>query len=148
MKLAKRYVVGIYVRTTNQNGQSQVDIGELWGKFYAQNLLTTIPNRVSDDVYCIYTDYESDQNAPYTSIIGYEVSTEEEIPSGMMLIEIPASKYRVYTAKGKLPDCVVGTWMHIWGSPIHRKYAADFDVYGVKSKDPLNAEVKTYLSVK
>ncbi|WP_353483665.1 effector binding domain-containing protein [Haliscomenobacter sp.] len=148
MKLAKRYVVGISVRTTNQNGQSQVDIGELWGKFYAQNVLATIPNRVSDDVYCVYTDYESDQNAPFTSIIGCEVSSVKEIPSGMMLKKIPASKYRVYTAKGKLPDCVVGTWMHIWGSPIDRKYAADFDVYGVKSKDPMDAEVKTYLSVK
>lgn len=146
--LTKRYIVGISVRTTNQNGQSQKDIGELWGKFYAQNVLASIPNKVSDDVYCIYTDYESDQNAPYTTIIGCEVSSKETIPAGMIFKEIPACKYQVYTAKGKLPDCVFGTWMHIWQNPIERQYAADFDVYGTKSKDPLNAEVKTYLSVK
>jgi predicted transcriptional regulator YdeE len=146
-KLDKFYVVGISVRTTNQNALSQKDIGELWGKFYAQNYIEKIPNKVSNDVFCIYTDYESDQNGAYTTIIGCKVTAAKEVPEGMILKEIPESKYRVYTAKGKMPDCVIATWQHIWQSPITRKYTADFDIYGEKAQNPNDAEVETYLSV-
>lgn len=146
--LEKFYVVGISLRTTNQNNQSQKDIGELWGRFMKENIGSKIKNKLSEDTYCVYTDYESDANGKYTTVLGYKVKSLDSIPAGMTDITIPACKYQVYTSKGKLPDCVVSTWMNIWKTNIARKYASDFDVYGAKAADQNNAEVETYLSVK
>jgi predicted transcriptional regulator YdeE len=147
-ELPSFYVIGIWVRTTNQNGQSQKDIGELWGKYMQGNIEAKIQNKVSGDTYCVYTDYESDETGKYTTLLGYKVSSLDSIPPGMIGITVPKSTYRVYTSTGKLPDCVVNTWMNIWKTDINRKFAADFDVYGTKAKNQSNAEVGTFLSVK
>jgi predicted transcriptional regulator YdeE len=140
-------IIGISVRTTNQDGKSQKDIGELWGKFMGQNILAQIPEKESNDVYCIYTDYETDFNGPYTTILGCKVRSLDSIPDGFVGKVIPAAKYNLYTSAGKLPDCVVDTWKHIWQSGVKRKYSADFDVYSEKAQNPQNAEVDTYLSI-
>jgi predicted transcriptional regulator YdeE len=142
------YLMGIAVRTTNEGGQSQRDIGLLWQRFYKDNILAQIPNKKSDAVYCVYTDYEQDANGFYTTILGCAVSTLQTIPESLIGITIPKAMYRVYTSVGKLPDSVLATWMHIWTSPINRAFVADFDVYGAGAQDSHAAEVKTYLSVR
>ncbi|PSR54683.1 AraC family transcriptional regulator [Adhaeribacter arboris] len=141
------YIIGISVRTTNQNGQAQADIGELWGRFLSQNLISQIPNKESNVIYCVYTDYESDYQGPYTTILGCRVSSLEAIPPGFTGITIPAATYQVYTSQGKLPECVGQTWNYIWQNAQNRKYSADFDVYDSQSQTPESATVKTYLSV-
>ena len=140
-------VIGIAIRTTNQDGQSQKDIGQLWQNFFQNNILDQIPNKVSSDIYCIYTDYESDANGAYTTLLGCKVSSLDNIPDGMVGKNIPETAYRLYKSSGKIPEAVLNTWFHIWQSLINRLYLADFDVYGQKSADPNNAEVETYLSV-
>jgi len=49
-------VIGISVRTTNENGQAAKDIGDLWGRFMNEGILQAIPNKIDDAVYSIYTD--------------------------------------------------------------------------------------------
>lgn len=141
-------VIGIAVRTTNQNGQSQKDIGELWQRFFAENIMSQIPDKIVDDIYCIYTDYETDANGDYTTILGCNVSTLENVPDGFVGNVIPRATYQLYQSTGKLPESVLTTWKHIWQTPIDRAYLADFDVYGQKTTDPDNTEVETYLSIK
>lgn len=135
-------------RTTNENEQSRKDIGELWQKFSGTNIIEQIPNKESNDIYCIYTDYESDFTGPYTTILGCKVTSIENVPEGLISKTIPKAKFQRYTSTGKIPDCVLATWRHIWESPINRRYLADFDVYGENSQDLNNAVVDTYLSVK
>ena len=147
INLAPFSVIGIAVRTANQNGQSQSDIGELWQRFFNDHIRDRIPHKVSNDIYCIYTDYESDANGPYTVILGCKVSSLEVIPEGFVGKAIPETKFQLYRSTGKLPDSVLATWRYIWQAPIKRRYLADFDVYGEKSQDPHNTEVETYLSV-
>ena len=66
--LTKFVVVGISVRTTNQNHQSQEDIAKLWEVFFRNAYIQQLmPNKVSNDIYCIYTDYKSD----YTGAVSY-----------------------------------------------------------------------------
>jgi len=134
-------IAGIAIRTTNANGQAMKDIGELWQRFMQQQVLQSIPGRVSDDIVCMYTDYESNFNAPYTTIIGCKVTGGHILPDGLVFKEIPAALYRLYKPVGQLPESIVQTWMNIWQSEIPRAYAADFDVY----KQDGSAE--TYLSV-
>jgi predicted transcriptional regulator YdeE len=142
------YLVGISVRTTNEGGQSGKDIGQLWERFFKENILAQIPDKTSNDIYCVYTDYERDASGPYTTLLGCAVSIQQTVPEGFTGKVIPGATYRVYTSVGKLPDSVLATWMHIWQTPIDRSYQADFDVYGITAQDPNNAEVKTYVSVR
>lgn len=141
-------IVGIAVRTTNKDGQAQHDIAELWKKFIENNIADLIPFKISDDIYCIYTDYESDFMGEYTTILGCRVSDTNDTNDEFIYKEILSGDYLKFTSEGKLPEAVGKTWMHIWQSNYDRKYTADFDVYGKDAVDPENATVITYLSVK
>ncbi len=139
-------VIGIAIRTTNKDAQSEKDISELWQRFIHEKIIDRIPDKINTDIYCIYTDYEGDHNGLYTTIIGCKVASTENLPEAFISKTIPATTYRVYASTGKLPDCVVKTWLTIWHSGLHRNYIADFDVYGEKAKNPENAEIETYVS--
>ena len=142
------YVIGISVRTTNVNNKALKDIGELFGNFASQNIKETIPNKISEDIYCVYTDYESDFNGPYTAIVGCKVSTLNVIPTGLTGKTIPDSKYQVYRSTGNLSISLANTWEEIWSADLNRRYSADFDIYGEKAKDYENAEVDTYVAMR
>jgi len=142
------YIVGLSVRTTNQNGQSQNDIGGLWGRIMQNNLLLKIEDKVSEDTYCVYTDYETDYTGFYTTIIGCKVSSLDKISEGFSGITIAAGKYHVYDLSGKFPENVHAAWQEIWGSDVKRAYTADFDQYAANAKSFEDTEVKIYLAVK
>ena len=142
-------IIGISVRTTNQGGKSQSDIGMLWQKFNQENLIDKIPDKASSEIYCMYTDYESDFSGAYTTIIGCRVNdTTANIPDGFIKKDIAQGKYLKIMSKGKLPECVAESWTSIWQSPVDRAYIADFDIYGEGCKDPQNATVDIFLSIK
>jgi predicted transcriptional regulator YdeE len=141
------HLIGISVRTTNVNNQALKDIGELFGYFVGQNILEKIPNKITGDIYCVYTNYESDYNGPYTTIIGCKVSSLENIPIGLIGKTIPDSKYQVYRSTGKLSISLAKTWEGIWNADLNRSYSADFDIYGDKARDYENAEVDTYVAI-
>jgi predicted transcriptional regulator YdeE len=142
------YIVGISCRTTNKGGQSGKDIGELWDRFYQEKIMESIPNKVEQGVYNIYADYESDHMGPYTCILGCKVTSLDTVPVGLIGIHVPEAIYQVYTAKGKLPDCVMNTWQNIWQQVNNRAFGTDFDYYGAEARDMANAKVETWLSVK
>jgi predicted transcriptional regulator YdeE len=145
----KFFVIGISTRTTNDNGQSAKDIEALWGKFWGEEIQKQIPNRVSDDIYAVYTDYETDFTGPYTTIIGLQVSSLENIPEGFSGITIENAAYQKFVSKGKMPEAVFNTWLEIWqNKKLNRAYKADFTIHGKKYYDGDNAEVETFISIK
>lgn len=142
-------VIGISVRTTNKEGKGMKDIGTLFGRFFSEQIAAAIPNKVSDNIYCVYTDYESNFMGEYTCILGCAVENADDIPEGMIAKRIEASDYHLYKGTGEIHEAVGKIWGNIWQQPDdYRKYAADFDVYGEEAQDPSNAVVYTYLSVK
>jgi len=141
-------IVGIAVRTTNENQQAAIDIPALWGKFMAEKVLERIPNKVDSTIYCVYTDYEKDHTKPYTTILGCKVNSGEIIPEGMVLKEISTGDYHHQTVKGNLMQgAVIEAWMKIWNSDIPRIYSADFEIYSANAQDPENGEMEIYLAV-
>lgn len=147
--IQKFNVIGIAVRTTNENGQAAKDIEALWGKFWSEEIQKQIPNKVNDDIYAVYTDYETDFNGPYTLIIGLPVSSLENIPEDFVGITIEKDAYEKFVSKGKMPEAVLRTWMKIWqNKDLKRTYNADFTIHGKKYFDGDNAEVETFISVK
>ena len=134
-------VIGISVRTSNKDGNARKDIGALWKKFMSEGLMNNIPSIDSDEIYCVYTDYESDANGLYNAIIGCKVKDLNNIPEGFTGKKIPAASYHVYSSSGELNVTVPETWQLIWSTEHERAYLADFDVYG---KDGV---VKTFVTV-
>jgi predicted transcriptional regulator YdeE len=142
------YIIGMAIRTTNENGQSGIDIPLLWHTFMTENIAAQIPNKVDNTVYSVYTDYELDHTKPYTTIFGCRVSSLNEIPQGLTGTTIEGGKYAVITAKGRLSDNIVfNEWQKIWSADIPRTFKADFEVYGTKAQNPADAEVDIFLSV-
>ncbi|MGX5690222.1 GyrI-like domain-containing protein [Arcticibacter tournemirensis] len=147
-KIGPFSVIGISVRTTNENGQSGKDIPSLWRKFMSDGILEKIPNRIDDTIYCIYTDYEKDHTRPYTTILGCRVENLDQIPDQMTGKAFEEAQYRKFSAKGNLMQgAVFEEWQKIWSADLRRSFTADFEVYGVKSVNPENAEVDIFIAV-
>jgi predicted transcriptional regulator YdeE len=89
--LAPFYLVGISVRTTNEGGQSEKDIGQFWERFFKENILAQIPGKTGNDIYCVYTDYERDASGPYTTLLGCTVFTQQTVPKGFTSKLIPGA---------------------------------------------------------
>jgi predicted transcriptional regulator YdeE len=138
-------VIGIAARTGNDTTQN--DIPKLWQKFYSENIADKIPNKISDEVISLYTDYESDYTKPYTILLGCKVKDFGSIPKGMVSKIIPGSKYEVFTAKGEMPHKIIETWQKIWNSKIDRTYTGDFEVYTNKYNSS-KPEADIYIAVK
>ncbi|MCD4711540.1 MAG: GyrI-like domain-containing protein [Bacteroidales bacterium] len=142
-------VIGISVRTTNENGQSAKDIGELWNRFMTEGILDKIPNRIDNTIYSIYTDYESDHRKPYTTLVGCKVENVDTIPNGMVSKTFNVGNYIKFVSKGDLTKgAVYEEWSKIWNLDLQRTYTADFEVYGEKAQNPMDAEVDIFVAVK
>lgn len=148
-QIEKFSVIGISVRTTNENGEAAKDIPQLWNRFITENIASKIPNKINSDIYCIYTDYEKDHTKPYTTILGCKVENLETIPNEMVGKIVSETIYKKYVATGNiLQGSVYNEWTKIWNADLPRTFTADFEVYGDKAKDFENAEVELFIAVK
>ena len=143
-------IIGISVRTTNQNNQAAEDIGKLWGQFHSDQLFDKIPNKFSNDIYSIYTDYKSNFTEDYTTIIGLQVNSLDTIPEGFIGREFPPDNFVKFIAKGQMPRAIIDTWTNIWAQDkeLNRKYSYDFELYGDKCQNGENSEVEIYVATK
>lgn len=143
------FVTGITVRTCNSDGRAMVDIPQLWGRFMSEGLMEQIPDQVGTGIHAIYCDYEGDHNLPYTTFLGCQVSSLDNVPQGMTGREFGGGAFSMVTAKGNMEDKIVfKAWKKIWKSDLDRKYDYDFEFYGEKAENPQDAEVEIYLSLK
>jgi len=149
VKIEPFKVIGISVRTTNENGQVAKDIPLLWEKMVNEDILNSIPNRIDNTLYSIYTDYEKDHTKPYTTVLGCQVENLDNIPDGMVGYSFDGGEYLKFTIKGDVSkDLVINEWMKIWEMDLDRVFTADFEVYGEKAQNPLDAEVDILIAVK
>ncbi|GGG88045.1 DNA-binding protein [Parapedobacter pyrenivorans] len=149
VKIEPFKVIGISVRTTNENNQAAADIPNLWGKFLEEGVLEKIPYKVDNTVYCLYTDYEKDHTLPYTTILGCKVTSLENIPTGMVGKDIEGIAYEKFTVRGNLQHNIVfNEWIKIWNADLPRLFSTDFEIYGVKAQNPSDAEVDILIAVK
>ncbi|GAA0879996.1 GyrI-like domain-containing protein [Algoriphagus jejuensis] len=149
VKIEPFKVIGISVRTTNENGKAAKEIADLWGKFMSEKVLDTIPNKTDNTVYSLYTDYESDHTKPYTAILGCRVENLNDIPNGMIGKSFDGGNYVQLSAKGNLmKSLIVNKWTEIWGMDLDRAFTVDFEVFGAKAQNPTDAEIDFLIAVK
>ncbi|WP_160137582.1 GyrI-like domain-containing protein [Chryseobacterium sp. c4a] len=149
VKIEPFKVIGIAVRTTNENEQAAKDIPVLWEKLMKEDVLNKIPGKIDNTVYSIYTDYEKDHTKPYTTLLGCKVESLDHIPEGMIGKSFDGGDYVKFTTKGNLAeDLVINEWFKIWNMDLDRIFTADFEMYGEKAQNPSDAEVDILIAVK
>ncbi len=141
-------LVGISIKTTNKDGRSNIDCGNLWQKFEMENYADRIPGKQNDKVFAVYYEYEGDHTQPFSYFIGCSVQQHIDVPTEMKALLVPGGSYQLFKATGKMPDCVANTWKAIWNANIERSFQYDFEVYDERSLDWNTAEVDIYISTK
>jgi len=148
-KLDAFNIIGIAVRTNNNNGKAAKDIPSLWEQFMNKGVFDKIPNKIGPEIYAIYTDYEGNHLMDYTTIIGCKVSSLNNIPSNMVGKHFTKSNYTKFSLKGDLTkgNLVYEAWENIWSLDLNRKFTADFEVYGERLQGLKTAELDIYVAV-
>lgn len=142
-------VMGIECRTSNAPDAGPQDIPRHWARFYEEAVIDRIPDKASSEVIALYCDYEGDATMPYSLVIGCPVRQVDAIPDGMVVKEIPAGSYAVFSAKGDFPQSLIDTWIAIWqNSDLSRTYQADFEVYGEKFFNQNPQEVDVWIGIR
>jgi predicted transcriptional regulator YdeE len=127
-------IVGIEIRTTNDNGAAFQDIPLHWKRFFEQSIVDQIPHKMADDIYGVYTQFEHEgqnNNGIYSFIIGVEVSTLDQIPEQCVSSVIPKSSYQIFEVAAGHPEKVGEKWQEIWGHTFTNKrtFISDYELY-------------------
>jgi predicted transcriptional regulator YdeE len=144
-KQSEKLFIGLELRT---NEECSLAMPAHKARFFKENTLSKIPNKLNGNVLALYTDYESDYSKPYSWILGCEVSSLENIPAGLVGKVIPASTYAVFTTQGTFPDGLIAVWQSIWNLNLARSYTSDFEIYPSDFNPETNPEVKVYIAIK
>ena len=149
-------VAGIEVRTSNaKEATGHGVIGKQWQKFFQEDVLEKIPNKLDSNIYAVYSDYASDHNGEYSLTIGAKVADGSSVPAGLALKTVPAGNYAVLTSdKGPVVKVVTAAWQRVWGLEQKkalggtRAYKADFELYDQRAANPQDSQVDIYLGLK
>lgn len=148
-------VIGISGRTGNAKEMTADGIiGKMWGRLFQEGLLAKIPNKSDQNIVAVYTDYASDHNGEYTYVLGARVTSDAEVPAGMVAKKIPGGKFAVFTTeKGPAAKVVPELWIQINSLPKtaaagDRRYQADFEIYDERATDPQNLQTDIYIGIK
>jgi predicted transcriptional regulator YdeE len=130
------HIVGIELRTSNDNGRAFVEIPPFWEQFLKNNYAAQIPDKLDEDIYAVYTHFENEgknNRGLYSLIIGCAVKRNTEPPKGFSAVTIPSGQYRVFSVEGGRPDKVGLAWQDIWAIPENQKqnwrFSCEFERY-------------------
>lgn len=152
-----KLIVGIGIRTNNSDELSgKGKIQKLWEKFYQDNLHEKIKNKTSENIYGIYSDYESDHNGEYHYFIGFEVLETQayEKDPYLAIKKIDLGKYSaIATEKGVAQQVIPMAWNKIWkmnSSELggKRSFQTDFEIYPQEANASNLTIFNIYLGIK
>jgi predicted transcriptional regulator YdeE len=141
------FVAGLSARTNNViENTSESRIARIWERFVTDG-------QTGDEIYAVYTEYESDHTGDYTFVLGHKVESVDGLPEGVKGVSIPGGEYAVLTSDiGPVTQVVPELWRKIWSlTPDElqgtRAYLTDFELYGQRAANPHSAQVDIYLSL-
>jgi predicted transcriptional regulator YdeE len=124
------HIIGIELRTTNDNGRAFQDIPPFWEKFIKENCAAQISNKLDNDIYAVYTHFENpgkNNHGMYSLNIGCSVPANTMVPKGYASVIIPAGNYRVFPVEKNRSDKVGEAWQEIWALPASEKQDWSFN---------------------
>jgi predicted transcriptional regulator YdeE len=128
-------IAGLSIRTSNSKAFDEIPAH--WGAFFTQQVLAQIPDKINDEVYAVYTEFDRIPADPtdiaslgYTFVIGVAVSSTLRLSAPMVSTVIPAAKRAVFPVQPAQPDQVGGQWQKIWQmQKLPRTFAPDYEHY-------------------
>lgn len=115
-------IYGFSAKTSNLDETKSPKIAPLWDKFL-QNY------DGKSEIYCTYSDYESDVNGEYIFCIG----TKSQSSLNLKISKVNSGKYIVFDSKFNNGNDTLNTWKQIWSffenSNLIRAYKTDFERY-------------------
>lgn len=145
-------VMGVELRTTFMNNECYTATPAFWEQQRSHNTFAKIPNKVTPFVLIgLYTNYTPDfslVSGYYSLIVGSPVTSVDTISNGMVVKEVPAARYAVFTARGPFATAIGKAWMDVWqNKDIKRTFINDFEWYDAQSTDDENSIVRIYIGV-
>ena len=147
VELEEKVVVGIKIKTTNQEGKAIKDIGASWQKLFTEGIYEKIQNKVNNKTIGLYTEYEGDYTKPYIFIAGAEVSQEVQNNEELESVMIPKGKYAKFVIIGDVQNSIGQAWQEIWNMDLKRKYTCDFEEYQNNLSDMQKQEIHIYIAI-
>ena len=148
-------VVGIAVRTDNAKEMSGNGvIAKHWGRLFQEGIIDKIQNKADRNIVAVYTDYASNHDGEYTFLLGSRVTSDANVPTGMVSRTIPGGKFAVFTTdQGPADRVIPAAWMKINSLPktavgADRLYRADYEIYDERAKDPQNMQADIYVGIR
>jgi predicted transcriptional regulator YdeE len=132
-------VAGIFVRT--QHERAMIDIPALWQRFGAGEVFAKVADAAHRAggappyVYAVYCDYASDDQGPYTLVLGVEVPEGYTHPD-LRTVVIASGAFASVTVSGDPARVIYSAWAHlnqVWDGKPSRRYGADFERYDPSS---------------
>lgn len=125
------HIVGIELRTTNL--EANATIPAHWQRFTEESVLSRIPERLSDEVFAVYTNFEDagrSNEGLYSLVIGARVPAQANPPDGLVRAVVPASLRAVFPVETGRFDLVGAAWHEIWQRHELRKtFLAEYEHY-------------------
>ena len=146
VELEEKWISGVSIKTTNQEGKSIQDIGITWQNLFNRGVYQKIQNKVNNKTIGLYTDYVKDYTKPYLFIAGFEVSQKTEM-EGVVSRMIPKGKYAKFVIEGDVQNLVGQAWQQIWSLDLKRKYTCDFEEYQNHLEDMHKQEIHIYIAL-
>ena len=129
---ASRDIAGLAARTSNarESDPTTAALPALWARFAAAQRSSATPA----PVYGVYTDYASDADGAYTTVVGHEAGSGTAAATAERVVRVPAGRYAVFTSTGEMPAAVIAGWQAVWryfanATAPTRAYGADFEYY-------------------
>lgn len=147
VNLPEMKIAGLSARTSNLDPEMGQIIGSLWNGFFANGGPQAVPSSLGEQVYGLYSDYESDFRAQYDITVGCRVQSTDCLPPQMTVKTVPAGKYAAFAVPNGDTAAVARVWEEIWGMELDRSYTGDFEQY-TSSPDGNTREVTIYIALK
>lgn len=141
-------VRGISAVISNAQGRAAEDINTLWQDFFTGQVGQRIPERSSDIIYAVYSDYAGDHTQPYRLTLGYVVGDDTvSTQGGLHTVRVESGDYASLRSRGAQPQSLIDTWQAVWASDLERAFRTDFELYGPRFFEDGVHEVLLYIGL-
>lgn len=125
-------VLGFAVRTDSPG--SAEAIPQLWQRVQSENLLQSVPGRVGDELYAVYSQLEHagrSREGWFTFLIGLRVDASTPVPEGMMMVAVPGGSRANFDVPNGDPSRVIEAWNEAWAyDDSVKSFLCEYEEYG------------------
>ena len=138
-------IIGRHIRTNGPD--SATTIPALWTEVLTSKALESIPGRISDDTYAVYTNLEHagvSNDGHFSFIIGVPVEPGTPVPDGLALSTIPQSERVKFAAPLNDPTRIIEAWQAAWGYDNDTKtFICEYEHYSAHGEVSVNLGVNS-----